>query len=195
MAHELRRFTVATPCRDGNSVKRQQIDENEFGRRLAEYERLLHAYIFSLVHDWSAAEEILQETYVGLFQKFHKWDPDKDLYAWARAFAHYQVLHYRSRAQRDRLHFDEDFLGKVAATQELLSNESNARMVALERCMEELSETNRRLLDLAYGQDFEIEEVASQAERTVVATYRALSRIRKTLRQCIERKIQSLDRA
>ena len=166
---------------------------SEFVRQLVQHERLLHAYIFSLVPDWAAAAEILQETYVRLFEQMHEWDSRKELYPWACGFAHYQVLSYRNRHRRDRLQFSPAFLEKVAATQQARSDQLKLRLEALEHCMEQLDPPHQRLLELAYRGDIRVEEVANQVGRSVVATYQALSRVRKILKQCVERAIRTLE--
>lgn len=160
---------------------------DEFVRQLVMHERLLHAYIFSLVPDWGVAEEILQETYLRLFERFEEWDPTKELYPWACGFAHFQVLTYRKRMQRERLHFSQAFVEKVASMQQGRSDHLKLRVEALEHCLERLGAADRTLLELAYSGDLAVDQVAQQVGKSAAATYQALSRVRKSLKQCVER--------
>jgi RNA polymerase sigma-70 factor (ECF subfamily) len=160
-------------------------------RQLVRHERLLHAYIFSQVSSWSVAEEILQETYLRMFERIDEWDASRDLYPWACGFAHYQVLTYRNRTRRERLQFSQTFVEKVAHMQQGRSDHLQLRVEALEHCMEQLGSDDKKLLELAYRGDLAVDEVARQMERTVAATYQALSRVRKALKNCVERSIRS----
>ncbi|MES2794290.1 MAG: sigma-70 family RNA polymerase sigma factor [Planctomycetota bacterium] len=184
-----------------SAASRTQTDEDclnaahrdEFVCQLVRHERLLHAYIFSLVSDWAVAEEILQETYLRLFERLDEWDSTKELYPWACGFAHFQVLNYRNRTRRERLQFSQIFVDKVAATQQARSDHLKLRVEALEHCLEQLRPGDQRLLELAYRGDLGMDDVARLIERTVSATYQALSRVRKMLKQCVERSIRTLE--
>lgn len=163
----------------------------EFLRQLVRHERLLHAYIFSLVLNWTVAEELLQETYLRLLQRIDEWDSTQELYPWACGFAHYQVLTYRNRIRRDKLLFSDAFIEKVAESQTARSDHLKIRLEGLEHCLERLPQPHRALLELVYKRETPIEEAASHLGRSVTSTYQALARIRRLLKQCVERAIRS----
>jgi DNA-directed RNA polymerase specialized sigma24 family protein len=49
---------------------------------------------------------------------------------------------------------------------------------------------SRQLLDLRYGRSMSLEEVARNIGRTLAATQRALSRLRRRLAECIEQRMK-----
>ena len=60
-------------------------------------ERRIYGFIFALIHDWSAAEDILQDTAQVMWSKFDTFDPGTNFVAWALCIARYQVMDYRKR--------------------------------------------------------------------------------------------------
>ncbi|WP_437206963.1 sigma-70 family RNA polymerase sigma factor [Planctomicrobium sp. SH664] len=188
-----RRPPAAAHGYDSDSPHASNSHREEFLRQLVRHERLLHAYIFSLVLDWALAEEILQETYVRLLQRIDEWDSTRDLYAWACGFAHYQVLNHRNRMRRERMRFSDASMDQIAVMQKAKSDQLKLRLEAIEHCMEQLAPPHRNLLELAYGGELSIEQVAWKLGRTVVSTYQALTRVRRLLRQCVERAIRPLE--
>ena len=68
---------------------------------------------------------------------------------------------------------------------------SRARSEALAGCMDKLPGGDRRLIELCYGGDRSIRDVAGSEGRSVGAMYVALHRIRRMLFECIERHIRA----
>src|SRR6185503_11377939 len=86
----------------------------EFVFLLARHERLLGAYVMTMVPHPQDADDILQEAKVVMWRSFSKFESGTNFGAWARKIAFHQVLAHRKRKQRDRLDFSEEFLGTVA---------------------------------------------------------------------------------
>jgi RNA polymerase sigma-70 factor, ECF subfamily len=70
---------------------------------------------------------------------------------------------------------------------------TSERAEALERCVETLPKPYQEMLRLRYGKSLKISQVASAFGRTVAATQRALSRIRKRLAECIENRLATIN--
>ena len=59
------------------------------------------------------------------------------------------------------------------------------QMASLMDCVAQLQPVHRKMLSLRYFEHLAVDQVAEQMGRSVAATYRALSRIRLALRQCV----------
>lgn len=59
-------------------------------------------------------------------------------------------------------------------------------VLALKLCLDKLSSTSRRLVDLRYGKQLNMEEIGQRLDKNAVAVQVSLFRIRKALRGCIE---------
>ena len=159
----------------------------EFVRLLTQHERRVHAYIFSVVPNASDASDLVQETNVRLWEQFDQYEPASDFGAWACTIARYLVMAYRSEHQRDRLQFSQDFVDLVADEVARAADEADARHQALAGCLRKLSQSSREALRHCYAEGEPIQKIADTLGRTPAATYKMLSRIRQTLRACIER--------
>jgi RNA polymerase sigma-70 factor, ECF subfamily len=168
----------------------QDSKTREFVRLLTQHERRLYAYILALVPRWADADDILQETNLRLWDEFDKYVPGTDFMAWAGRVAFYQVLTFRKRHNRDRRLFSEQFVDAVAAAPTVVPEEADAQHLALADCMEKLSESNRELLRACYSADTNIKEAAARLGRSLPTVYRALSRVRISLHECVETSMQ-----
>jgi RNA polymerase sigma-70 factor (ECF subfamily) len=160
---------------------------DRFVRLLAANQRRLFLYVMSLVPHWADAEEVLQETNLVLWREFDTFRPGTNFAAWACRVALNQVLAWRKRRQRDRLEFSDAFLEAVAAETEAAADALEDRCEALAGCIAKLPAHHRDMLRLRYGENRGIEAIADQLQRTTEAVYRALSRIRHALHECVNR--------
>ena len=167
-------------------------DRSDFVRLLTRHERQVYAYILSLVPNWADADEILQETNIRLWDQFDQFKPGTDFGAWARTVAHYQVLTFRKRVGRERLHFSQEFVDAVQTEYDTSASASilDERRDALASCVEKLSPGQQEMLRQAYSHEHSIKDVAVQLKRPAGAVYRALSRIRRTLHDCVSESLR-----
>ncbi len=154
---------------------------------LARHERLLAAYVMTLVPHPQDADDILQEAKVVMWRNFQQFRPGTNFAAWARKVAFHQVLSHRKRKQRDRLEFSDEFLQCVAEEVEVSAEQLEWRQRALNDCLAKLPGDQRELLHLRYHEALAIETLAERLNRTVTALYRQLSRVRRTLFDCVTR--------
>lgn len=159
----------------------------EFVFQLARHERLLGAYVMTMVPHPQDADDILQEAKVVMWRHFAKFEPGTNFGAWARKIAFHQVLAYRKRKHRDRLDFSEDFLRAVADEAEAQAEQLDQRERLLHDCVAKLPADHRDVLHLRYQQGLSLEDMAARLGRTVGALYRQLSRVRQTLHECVSR--------
>ena len=162
----------------------------EFVRLLGQNQRRLFLYVRTLVPNPLDAEEVLQNTNLVLWREFGQFQAGTNFAAWACRVALNQVLAWRKKRQRDRLEFTDEFLVAVAREAEERADVLEDRCRALAGCLEKLPRDQRELIRLRYDEGGSIESVARQARRTVDATYRALSRIRHTLHDCVTRTLE-----
>lgn len=162
---------------------------DEFVRLLGQNQRRLFLYVLSLVPRWNDAEEIIQETNLVLWREFGQFQPGTNFTAWACKVAFHQVLAWRKRRQRDRLEFSPAFLEAVADEMTSAADVLDERAHALAGCIDRLPPGQRDLLRLRYTDGLAIEAIARRVDRSVEAVYRALSRIRQALHQCVSRRL------
>jgi RNA polymerase sigma-70 factor (ECF subfamily) len=168
---------------------------DEFVRLLAQNQRRLFVYVHTLVPNHADAEEVLQNTNLVLWREFDTFELGTNFAAWACRVALNQVLAWRKKRQRDRLQFSDDFLSAIAHETEDAAGALEDQTRALAGCLAKLPPDQRELIRLRYTEEGSIEAVAKRAQRTVEATYRALSRVRHTLHECVTRTLARENRA
>lgn len=173
----------------------RELHSREFVRLLAQHELRLAGYVHSLIPKWDDAEDVLQETKLRLWDQFDQFRPGAEFLPWALTVANYMVLAYRKKCQRQRLYFSDEVLERIAERVPEVSLLEGNRVSALVRCAEAMSANSRRLLRLFYVERQSVKEIAEELSQTTTATYQALSRIRRSLRGCIERRLQQEARA
>lgn len=161
----------------------------DFLRLLSRHERRVKAYILALVPNWADADDLYQETNVRLWEQFADYDPQKDFGAWACTIAYYMVLAYRKKASREKTRFSQTFVRVVAEDVAATSHEVDLRYHALQHCLQKLTERHRNLLRRCYSGADTLKVIAEQTGRSVAALYKALSRIRHSLHECVEKNL------
>ena len=161
----------------------------EFIQLFTKTQRSIFLYILSLVPRPVDAEEILQETNLIVWTKSHQFQPGTNFRAWASQIAYYEVLKYRERKQRDKLHFNPELLEMIAAESLQQADLLDRRRQALADCLLKLRETDRALIQSRYSPDGEGPGIADQLGRPINSIYQSLSRIRKVLLECINRRL------
>ncbi len=166
---------------------------NETERQFAGYfegcQHDLLRYILGCVHRHSDALDILQETAAALWLKFDEYDPQRPFGAWARKFAHVQVLKfclYRKREKQNLLAFSEQTQTALAKEYDEHEDVLAARSQALASCMEELQAEDRTLLKQRYFESGSMRQMAEKSGKNEDQLYRRLNAIRKALMKCID---------
>ena len=159
-------------------------------RLLAEHERALAAYVYSLVRSPADAADILQECKLSLWRMFDRFEPGTDFRAWARKVALHQILNHRRAAKRrPDSPLEREFIEAIAADIDRRADVLDQRAEVLRTCLRKLPPEHRALVVWRYYDECAIDELASRTQRSEEAIYRLLSRIRKALNDCIRRQL------
>ena len=164
----------------------------EFLPRFMANEAKIRAFIRTLVDDPQAVDDVFQEVALVLWQKFDLYDPLRPFDAWARGIVAKEVLVMRRGKARCPTPFPPDVVAAILDEFERFvasGGMTSERAEALERCVEGLPPTSQKMLQLRYGKSMSVKQVASLLGRAIAPTQRALSRIRKRLAECIERRM------
>lgn len=153
---------------------------------------LLQGFIYGLLGDRAAAEDVFQETFVAVAQSAASYDPERDFLAWVRGVARNKVLEYwRRQGSTPRL-VSEEFLEEMITVAEQYDlTDWQARRTALARCLEQLAPRARQIVELRYAEvPLLSAAIAQQLGWTVNAVNVALSRARSFLQTCTERALR-----
>ena len=162
-------------------------DGERFVQLFAQNQKRILGYIYSLVPHAQNAEDICQKTSLVLWRKFYQLQPDGDFLSWACRVAYLEVCNFRRTAARDRLRFSDELLSYLAEERMDDLAETNRRLDALRKCVQQLGLPQQELIAGAYSNEHSIRQLAERLGQAVQTVYNRLFRIRRLLFDCVER--------
>lgn len=164
------------------------MEHEKFVRLFSRYEGNVRAFVASLLPNWQGVDEVMQEASIVMWRKFDQFDtndPDSSFKAWAFMIARYEVLKYRRKWATDRLVFDEELLEVLSEEAAVMCENQDERIHALRTCIQKLQPNQQKMIKACYEDECSIKDVAKKIGKTQTALYQALSKIRRSLHQCI----------
>ena len=167
------------------------MDREAVTRMLVGDRAKLLAYIYSLVHDHAAADDLYQDVLILATEKCDSIDREQSVLAWARTAARFRAIDHLRREQRAPHAMSSEAIDLLDADFARLDAEpAQLRLAALTTCMKKLSDYGRKLINLRFHRRMSGKEVAKTLDQSPHTTYTALSRTYKKLRDCIEAELK-----
>jgi RNA polymerase sigma-70 factor (ECF subfamily) len=148
----------------------------------------IKGFILALLPDFAAAEDVLQETFLVVQRKASEFQPGTHFLAWVFRIARFQVMKAQQTHHRQVERFSDAVLESLAECAPLEPWEDD-RLPLLNGCIEKLAPQARRILEMFYQDEHRPQEIARRIGWAAAAVSVALSRSRRTLRECINQKL------
>lgn len=162
----------------------------EFLKLFLEHQADLRAFVGSMLRSQAARDDVVQETALILWREFARYDRSRSFGAWARGIAANKVLQRLSQDGRHGPTLSPEAVPAIVAAYDRTEEADEPRRAALEKCLQELPDKSRSLLNLRYEQGLSLAQAAERVASTLDAVHKALSRIRTKLQACIERRLR-----
>jgi len=152
------------------------------------YSRLILGIAFRILRDYGEAEEVVQESFLYLFQRAGLFDPSRGTAkAWIIQIGCHRALdrklHLHRRGYYVCTDLDRVRDSMVANTDLEREMEAKVDWMWLEKAFNGLSEMQRRTLELAFFEGMELQEICGKLNETQGNVrhhfYRGLERLRK----------------
>lgn len=150
----------------------------------------LYGFILKRLADRDQTLEVLQRTNLVIWQKAADYRPGTSFEAWTFTIARFQLMAWRKNKSRNRLVFSDMVYEQIDKQTEQSDVDDDARVVALKDCVKQLNVDESKLLEQRYREDLPLATIASTMNMSLDAIGMRLSRIRKKLAACIERRLQ-----
>lgn len=164
---------------------------DEFVQLFTKNQRRLYLFVLSQIPYPNEAEEVLQNTNLVIWSKYHQFRLGTNFFAWACQIARFEVLKYRERSHREKLCFSDDFVQSVADEADSQADKMEIRRTILNRCLGKLRSRDRELIQMRYAPGESGKSVAEYLGRPSNSVYQSLSRIRRTLTECVNRRLKA----
>ena len=102
-----------------------------------------------------------------------------------RAESRFEILNHLKQKRRSRVVFNDALIARLAEIRADRAEVHFADQAALAGCIEELSESDRKLIELCYATKRNIKAAAAALHRPVASVYTSLVRVRRILMECI----------
>ncbi len=149
------------------------------------------AFIQSLVHNFSEAEELLQETAAQIFGHVERFDDSRPFLPFALGVAKNVVLRHRRRSGRLRLVFDPQVIERLEQAFIELAPARELLAEALQSCREKLSDRDQRICRMRYEEALPPAEISQRLGVSPGSVRVLLHRIREQLRTCVEHRMKT----
>lgn len=163
--------------------------KEEFVSLLTAEQHNLRYYLITLLGDYNAAENVLQETNIVIWRKSGDFTPGSSFSNWARKIAYWQALAYTRNKNRDRHVFSEELMHQIAARPLMDIDVSEARL-ALRHCLSKLPPKHRDLIQRRYMTGESTKKLADHLGGSVSALHVRIHRIRRVLLGCIRKQME-----
>lgn len=169
------------------------VDTKDPSWLLAQSQTRLKAYILSLLSNTSDADDILQETNTYILTHLEKFEQGSNFKAWAFQIAFFRVKSYiRDRQRRGHVELTSNLIDQISHAAGEYFSHDDERLSHLHRCIQKLSTKERLLVRLQYIEKASVTALASRTNQTANSLHKALSRIRQSLRLCVEQQSKKI---
>lgn len=152
---------------------------------LMKHQRRVFSYIYTMVPNREDAEDLLQETCLTICEKFTDFKEGTNFLAWACQIAFWKVRAARKKFATAKVVFNQDLMDTVSETMVEMAKELDVRHESLNACLQKLNERDRTMIITRYEPGCNAQTASEVCGRSIQATYKALSRIRKVLYDCV----------
>jgi RNA polymerase sigma-70 factor, ECF subfamily len=153
----------------------------------------LYSFVFHEVEqNHSAAEDIVQDTFISAIKSASKFKGNSRIYTWLVGIAHHKIADYYRHAKRESKHDDRNSEGHTSELDLAIDNspqgniaESTEQKILIDQALNSLPPDYRETIILKYVEDFPVDEIARILNRSPKSIEGILSRARKAMKEII----------
>jgi RNA polymerase sigma-70 factor, ECF subfamily len=178
-------FTIVRHVLEGN--------KDDFAVLVGRYNNRLHRFVVSKSADETAADDIVQKSFLTAYELLNSYDPRWPFFEWLRGIARNHCRNeWRQYLRRARL--TDQLLEVKRAEWEIaaVAHEGapgDDRLDALRTCMASLNEFDRRLITQRFVDRLSLKAIGERLGRTDAAMAQILYGLRMRLATCVRRRL------
>lgn len=166
-----------------------RLTEEHILQSLMQARTRLSAAVWLVVRDAHTAEDIFQNVTLKAMTGQSTFESEAGLLSWAFITARREGMDWLRKHGRESVGLDPALLDLLDRDWQAAVPAAGARVDALADCLADVPESGRELLRLRYFEGCACEEVADRLGIGLDAVYQRLSRLHRSLRQCVESKL------
>lgn len=136
-------------------------DQKAFAYLYDNYSKALFGVIFAVIADTEESEDILQKTFLKIWENFESYNESKGrLYTWMLNIARNMSIDYtRSKYNRNKI---QNVNQNVYSIENVFVDDNSMDTIGLKKVVENLKGDNLRLIELAYYKGYTQEEISKE---------------------------------
>ena len=168
---------------------------NEFVGLLARHDQSIRRFVRSLLPSREGVDDVMQETALECWKKFFDFTPESpeaapsEFVRWACVIARYKALSWQRDKARDRLVFRESLVEKLAETAMGNIEQRDEERRAVEVCLGEMQDDQRRLVLSVHSPGESIARIAAETGAKARRLYNKLNVLRRLLLDCVQQRL------
>ncbi len=156
-----------------------------------QYRVELVAYARSLVGNYAAAEDIVQEAMIVVVKKVDQFREGTSMLAWCRSIVRLEVLRLNQQRKRERSLAERLLDDAVDSAFEEYQTEKRSGdvdtwRVALEGCLARVPDREQKVLRSRFVDELSYKQIGDRVGMKLEAVRKALFRLKKQVRTCVE---------
>ena len=158
----------------------------------------LVAYARSLLGNYAAADDAVQEAMLVVVEKYDQFQEGTSMLAWCRSIVRIEVLRAKQLRQRERTLADRLLDDAVSAAFDEFQaarrqDEAESWREALRRCLERVPERSNGVLRARFADELSYHQIGERLGMTIEAVRKALFRLKKQVRSCVETSLRAVE--
>jgi RNA polymerase sigma-70 factor (ECF subfamily) len=160
---------------------------DRFDRLLRETQGIIRARIAGMGVPTHAVDDVAQEVYLDFFAQGALTPDGVEPLRWLCGMARNQALEYFRRSAREstRLCRVSELLAEDLPDSYATDMEEDARLPALQKCLQQLDKRHRSVLEQHYRKGHTVDEMAQMDGKSTGAIHMVLARLREALKRCM----------
>ncbi|QEF97547.1 RNA polymerase sigma factor [Stieleria maiorica] len=181
-----------TSSADQTTPSAREARYSEFVSLLARHDQSIRRFARSLLPSGQGVDDVMQETALECWKKYESFTPEtaedaaEEFIRWACVIARYKVLSWQRDRGRDRLVFREGVIEQLAQTAMRDLSQRERERNAIEACLKELEDRERRLVLSVHAPGESVAKIAEETGIKVRRLYSKVNALRKRLADCVQ---------
>ena len=160
-----------------------------FSQLLITNRHRIYGFIYSLLHNHTSSEDLMQEVSMVLWRKFDQFEEGTDFTAWAMSVARFCALNWRRKQMRLPLTLEDEDLMRLADEAVSYGCEIEDRRDDLQHCLGKLPHRCQEVLWARYQKESPVKDIADNQKISVRSVYLLLEKAHGLLLDCMHRRM------
>lgn len=165
------------------------LSNEEITATLLSHRLAVTAFLATVTRNYHLAEDVFQDVCVKAISREEKFESTEHLLNWVHTVGRNRAIDLLRARDGKYAGLSEEVLQALAVSWFTHHNEKSRPLhESLQYCMQHLTVRNRELLRLRYFEGRSGQEIARHLNRKLETIYQALTRVHRTLADCVRRR-------